>query len=72
MSDDFYFFIKMLLRSANQNKDTGYNRLASGFWWLTPLSTIFKLSRAGQFYWWRKQEYREKTTDLPPKKLPQG
>jgi peptide chain release factor subunit 3 len=25
------------------------------------LSTIFQL---GQFYWWRKQEYPEKTTDL--------
>ena len=29
-----------------------------------PLSTIFQLYSGSQFYWLRKQEYLEKTTDV--------
>ena len=47
-----------------QIKKSRENSFVIWFMVFTPISTIFQLHRGGQFYWWRKPEYPEKTTDL--------
>ena len=48
-------------------KEINVHWFAMGLWVMmfNATSTILQLYCGGQFYWWRKPEYQEKTTNLP-------
>ena len=52
----------IILFSANSFQ---HLRVGLGLWCLMPLAKIFQLYHGSQFYWWRKPECVEKTTNPP-------
>jgi hypothetical protein len=54
----------ILLRKPEADILAFKHKLLFDWWCLRQLSTIFQLYGGGQFYWWKKLEDPEKTTDL--------
>jgi hypothetical protein len=57
----FWLIVNSLDPTNRRSVDKGIGRLRANMW---RCLGMFHLYRGSQFYWWRKPEYPEKTTDL--------